>query len=78
MEKFLNFISELNEVDESTSFILRCRQYLKLDEILNEFNSLFEKVIIKSALSKSHRNEIKGSDALTSSGMLIREVNKVD
>ncbi|MGC6027274.1 hypothetical protein [Enterobacter kobei] len=78
VEKFLNFISELNEVDESTSFILRCRQHLKLDEILNEFNSLFEKVIIKSALPKSHRNGIKGSDALTSSGMLIREVNKVD
>ncbi|WP_230127494.1 hypothetical protein [Citrobacter freundii] len=77
-EKFFSFISELNETEESTTFITICRQYLNFDEILNEFIAVLQALIIQANLSPSPHNEIKKTDVLTSSGMLIREVNEVE
>lgn len=77
-EKFSSFVLELNKTEESTIFITYCRQYLNFDEIFNEFIAVLEALVIHSALSPSPHNEIKNSDVLSSSGMLIREVNEVE
>jgi len=77
-EKFFSFISGLNETEESTTFITSCHQYLNFDEILNEFIAVLQALIIQANLSPSPHNEIKKTDVLTSSGMLIREVNEVE
>ncbi|WP_336668616.1 hypothetical protein [Enterobacter asburiae] len=76
-EKFLSFVLELNETEESTIFITSCRQYLNFDEIFNEFIAVLEELVVHSTLPPLPHNEIKNSDVLTSSGMLIIEVNEV-
>ncbi|MBB1527358.1 MULTISPECIES: hypothetical protein [Pectobacterium] len=77
-EEFRRFVLELNEVEEPTIFITYCRQHLNLDETFSEFIAVLEKVIIQPISSKNPHNEIKNSDVLTSSGMLIREMNDIE
>lgn len=77
-EEFKRFVIELNEVEESSVFITCCRQHLNLDETFNEFTAVLEKVIIQPNLSKKIHSEVKNSDVLTSSGMLIRELNNIE
>lgn len=77
-EKFSHFVLELNKVEEPAVFITSCRQHLNLDEIFGEFITALEKLIIQPNFSSLPNNEIKSSTVLTSSGMLIREMNDVE
>lgn len=76
-EKFGSFVLELNEVEDPIIFIAYCRQHLNLDKVFSEFTAILEKITSQPFFSSPPYNEIKNSDVLTSSGMLIREVNNV-
>lgn len=77
-KEFIIFINQLSETEEPKDFISLCRQHFNLDEMLDEFKAVLEKVIIQSGISNETSYKNKKSDIITSSGMIIRDINDAE